>query len=62
MSETIEIVISPSGEVTVSVSGCIGPSCADLTKALEGALGRVTADRKLPEYALRLEAKEHVRR
>ncbi|WP_447859641.1 DUF2997 domain-containing protein [Nitrospira calida] len=51
MSEpTIEIAISPEGEVEVKVAGCAGPACADLTKAIEQALGRVTADRKTPEY------------
>lgn len=50
MSETIEVSISPTGEVEVKVTGCAGPSCADLTKAIEQALGTVTADRKTPDY------------
>lgn len=53
----IEVSISPSGEVEVKVSGCAGPACADLTKAIEQALGRVTADRKTAEYFRRQELK-----
>lgn len=53
MNTEIHVTISPAGEVVVTVDGCAGPSCADLTKAIEQALGRVTADRKTPEYYLR---------
>lgn len=61
MDPVIEIVVSPSGETTVKVSGCAGPSCADLTKAIEQALGRVTADSKTPEYYHRQEVKREQR-
>jgi hypothetical protein len=60
MSE-IEVSISPTGEVEVKVAGCAGPSCADLTKAIERALGRVTADRKTSAYYLKQEAKNRVK-
>lgn len=50
MDPLIEISISPSGEVEVKVSGCAGPSCADLTKAIEEALGKKVSDRKTSEF------------
>jgi hypothetical protein len=50
MEPVIEVAVSPSGAVEITVSGCAGPSCADLTKAMEQALGQVTQDRKTPEY------------
>lgn len=59
--EMIEVVVSSDGETTVRVSGCAGPSCADMTKAIEQALGKVTADRKTPEYYRRQEAKREQR-
>jgi hypothetical protein len=57
MEPVIEVIVSPSGAVEITVSGCAGPSCADLTKAMEQALGQVTQDRKTPEYYLRQEAR-----
>jgi hypothetical protein len=57
MEPVIEVTVSPSGAVEITVSGCAGPSCADLTKAMEQALGQVTQDRKTPEYYLRQEAR-----
>jgi len=37
--QDIEVVISPSGEVTFTVKGIKGGSCLDETKFLEQALG-----------------------
>jgi len=61
LEPTIEVAISPAGEVAVTVAGCAGPSCAEVTKAIEQALGRVTADRKTPEYYRQQEVR-HVQR
>ncbi|MER3425255.1 MAG: hypothetical protein C4293_20540 [Nitrospiraceae bacterium] len=61
MDKVIEVVISQTGETVVKVSGCAGPSCAELTKAIEQALGRVTADRKTPEYYRRQEVRREQR-
>jgi len=47
---TILVTIGPTGETTVSVQGAVGPSCQDLTRALETALGATTHDAPTPEY------------
>ena len=47
---TILVTIDPTGETTVSVQGAAGPSCQDLTRALEAALGATTKDARTPEY------------
>jgi hypothetical protein len=47
---TILVTIGPTGETTVSVQGGTGPSCQDLTRALEAALGTTTRDTPTPEY------------
>ena len=47
---TILVTIGPTGETTVSVQGAAGPSCQDLTRALESALGTTTEDTRTPEY------------
>lgn len=43
--KTIEIVVAPSGAVTVETRGFQGPSCREASRFLETALGRTTADR-----------------
>jgi hypothetical protein len=55
MNPTILVSISPTGEVEVTVNGVCGSACADLTKAIEEALGSVKADRKTAEYFQRQE-------
>ena len=47
---TVLVTIGPTGETTVSVQGAAGPSCQDLTRALEAALGTTTHDAPTPEY------------
>jgi hypothetical protein len=49
--QDIEVVISPSGEVTFTVKGIKGGSCLDETKFLEQALGGGVIDQqKTGEY------------
>lgn len=51
--QDIEIVISPTGEVTFQVKGVKGASCIDETKFLEAALGgeaAVVDQQKTGEY------------
>lgn len=43
--KTIEIVVAPSGGVTVETRGYSGVSCLEASRFLEGALGRTTANR-----------------
>ena len=42
--ERITITIKPDADVTVRVDGVAGPSCRDLTKIIERAIGTTTAD------------------
>ena len=41
MAQTIEMVVSPTGETKITVSGVKGSSCKALTKGLENLLGPV---------------------
>ena len=50
MTQTIEIVISPTGETTVQTKGFVGPSCQDASRFVEQALGEKTAERATPEF------------
>ena len=44
MSQTIEILVNPKGEVTVQTKGFAGSSCRQASQALEKALGIVQSD------------------
>ena len=44
MSQTIEIVVSPTGESTVQTRGFTGASCRDASRFIEQALGQRTAE------------------
>jgi hypothetical protein len=46
----IEVVITPSGEVTVETSGFKGKACQDVTAQLNRALGSVVSETKKPEF------------
>lgn len=50
MAEQVIVTIGTDGTATVEVKGCRGPSCSNLTAALEKALGSVVGDVKTPEY------------
>lgn len=50
MSEQVIVTIGTDGKATVEVQGCRGPSCSNLTAALEQAIGSVTGDLKKPEF------------
>jgi hypothetical protein len=47
---TITVTISSDGELRVGVQGAAGPSCRELTRSLETALGVTTEDVTTPEY------------
>jgi Protein of unknown function (DUF2997) len=49
-AQTIVVTIGPTGEVTVSVEGVIGPGCQALTQPLETALGVTREDTRTAEY------------
>ena len=48
MSRTIEIIVSPNGETTVTTQGFAGHSCRDASKFIEQALGQRTASSSPP--------------
>lgn len=48
--QTVIVNIGVEGEVKVEAQGVQGSGCHALTKAIEDALGRVSADQKKPEF------------
>jgi len=50
MKRTIEIIISPSGEVSIDAIGFKGADCERATAYLQQALGAVATKMKKPEY------------
>ena len=49
-NKTIEILVSPIGDITIDAVGFKGPDCEKATKFLEEALGVVGRKIKKPEY------------
>ena len=50
MKRTIEILVSPMGEIHIEAVGFIGAGCKEATQALEEALGTVARSQTKPEY------------
>jgi hypothetical protein len=50
MPRTIEIIVSPNGEVSIDAVGFKGADCEKATAYLEQALGVVGKKTKKPEY------------
>lgn len=48
--KTIEIIISPKGESTVTTKGFLGASCRDASWFLEQALGQRTGEHLTAEF------------
>ena len=48
--QKMEITILPDGEVSIKVLCVPGPSCEQVSKALEESLGTVKSKEKTPEY------------
>ena len=53
MKPTIEVIVSPQGEVKIDAIGYKGPACEKATRFLEEALGVITNRVKKPEYLIR---------
>ena len=47
---TIEIIVSPKGEATVTTRGFAGASCREASKSIEQALGQQTSERLTAEF------------
>jgi hypothetical protein len=50
LDRTIEIIVSPIGDISIDAVGFKGPDCDKATKFLEEALGVVGKKIKKPEY------------
>ena len=48
--KTVEIIITTSGQLTISAAGFSGSDCEKATAFLELALGRLTAKQRKPEF------------
>ena len=48
--KTIEILISPSGQLTLNAAGFQGADCEQATAFLEQALGELQQRQRKPEY------------
>ncbi len=53
MKPTIEIIVSPTGDLSINTIGFKGADCEKATRALEEALGVVSQRVKKPEYHAR---------
>lgn len=47
--KTIEILVSPQGQTTLTTKGFAGSSCREASRALEQALGLVESDQPTAE-------------
>ena len=47
---TIEIIVSPGGEVRLETKGFQGSTCRDASRFLERALGSPTGEQLTPEF------------
>jgi hypothetical protein len=50
MSQTIEIIVSPTGKTTVQTKGFAGASCQDASRSIEQALGQRTGEQLTAEF------------
>ncbi len=50
MNRTIEIIVSPTGDICIDAVGFKGPDCEKATQFLEEALGVIGQKTKKPEY------------
>ena len=50
MKKTIEIIVSPTGEILIDAVGFQGADCEQATRYLEEALGVAGRREKKPEY------------
>jgi hypothetical protein len=50
MNQTIEIIVSPTGQSTVQTKGFAGSSCQDASRFIEQALGQRTGEQFTAEF------------
>lgn len=61
MKPTIEVLVSPTGEISIDAVGFKGPDCEKATRFLEEAFGVVGKRVKKPEYQQRTQTKHQQR-
>jgi hypothetical protein len=61
MKPTIEIIVSPTGEILIDAVGFKGADCEQATRYLEQALGVGGTKNRKPEYPQRKAAKHQQR-
>lgn len=61
MAHRVIITIPKGGDLEIEVDGIKGPSCKDITKALEKSLGTVTDSKKKAEFYEQAEAENRLR-
>jgi hypothetical protein len=57
--KTIEILIHPSGQLTIDAAGYQGADCEKATAFLEQALGQLAAKQRKPEWYRRAVRQRH---
>lgn len=60
MSKTIEILISPKGETTVTTKGFVGGECREASKFIEKALGETLSDKNTVEFCISQTAQQSI--
>ena len=50
MSQRIEVLITPDGCTSVQTLGFTGPSCQQVSRFLEEALGKQLSERRTPDF------------
>jgi hypothetical protein len=61
LKKTIEITVSPTGEVQVQTKGFAGPACREASRFVDQALGAKTAETLTAEYHQADEARQDLR-
>jgi len=61
MSKTVEVIVSPAGDISIDAAGFKGADCEKATRYLEEALGVVGSRVKKPEYQQRSQTKTQQR-
>lgn len=57
--KTIDVVVSPTGQVRVQTHGFTGASCRAASQSLEQLLGTMTEEQLTPEYFISTAAQQH---
>jgi len=60
MPRTIEITVSPKGEIHLQTKGYAGGDCLQASKFLEQALGVTSSDRRTGEFYVAATAEQRV--